>query len=1060
MSPSGEGLKISGIRILGFGHFHGYELSLSPGLNLLFGENEAGKSTLLAFIRAVLFGFERRQSPQRYQPESGDFGGELELSTHFGPLRVRRQGSRRRADGELHLRGPDGEPLPESRLAEALAGVTRELFFEVFAFGLGELSSFERLAEQGTVSEALFAAGMQGAQRLPQVVEVLRKSAEEIYTPRGVKPALNAALSALAEVQEKLRAVGDRPAHYLEARAQLGALEERLKDLDGRLSSAKAEHDRLRRLEAAVVDLCAAERLEKELSELPDLSGFPEAGVSRLEELLRQLAAARMEREELSAQVGALERELSWHQKAQGGERPEGELRAGLEAFTSRQPLRRSLESRRAALEETRRQLSAQLWGLGLGGDDSWLLGLDLGAAARGSLTEARERADRCERELSKAADALKAASGIRERAEEEVRRLTAQVTALPSVAASELRRVQAALARVEPLRVERARLADQMFDRRTSLDRLRAQLLASPRELFPLWSFFLGFLVLAAAVGALWLVEPRAFSAALAAAAALGAISLLVQRRAASSHREQCRALEAAAARRKQEVSHLESELEQLGAREGALGAELASVSSQAGVEPGAEPPRLARRADEVSEALAAVSRRAALAQELESLTAQLSAAVRQERAAQADRAMAEASLSRVLREIDALVVPKGFPKGLSARAAVELWSDAASIQQRLLELSAEGKALEADEKGCREAAERLVELARQAALSGVEELGPEGAATAVGALLERGQEAKEAVLKLGQKREVMLAQIAGRQRAVQELETGVASLLASAGCSEAEAFRARAAQAARFQKLRFALRESASRAEAATGLSAAEARAGLREAGGEAALLIRLEGMAQDLSVHEAEKKRLAEERGSFLERVKAWEEDAQVPAQRLKEEQLSARAMELANRVAIERLALSLLFRARRRFEREQQPKVIRLAAGLFGELTGGRYANVYTRGRELFVADAQGKEWNAEQLSRGTREQLYLAFRLAVIEDFGDTRVPLPIIVDDILVNFDPERTRHTLSVLARLSRRHQVIAFTCHPTLEELFRAAGAKVAPISARRQLSLVSSS
>ncbi|MHB8879812.1 MAG: AAA family ATPase, partial [Myxococcaceae bacterium] len=151
-------MKIDRLDIEAFGHFRGHSLSLSPGLNLLHGANEAGKSTLLAFVRAVLFGFEKRSSAGRYEPEGGlALGGGLELSAHFGPLRVRRRGGKR-TEGELSVASPDGTPLPESRLADALAGISKELFFEVFAFGLHELSSFERLAAQGSVSEALFAA--------------------------------------------------------------------------------------------------------------------------------------------------------------------------------------------------------------------------------------------------------------------------------------------------------------------------------------------------------------------------------------------------------------------------------------------------------------------------------------------------------------------------------------------------------------------------------------------------------------------------------------------------------------------------------------------------------------------------------------------------------------------------------------------------------------------------------------------------------------------------------------------------------------------------------------
>ena len=68
-------MKIDRVRIDGFGHFESFALDLKPGLNVVFGPNEAGKSTLLAFIRAVLFGFGKRSQVDRYEPAKGPIGG-------------------------------------------------------------------------------------------------------------------------------------------------------------------------------------------------------------------------------------------------------------------------------------------------------------------------------------------------------------------------------------------------------------------------------------------------------------------------------------------------------------------------------------------------------------------------------------------------------------------------------------------------------------------------------------------------------------------------------------------------------------------------------------------------------------------------------------------------------------------------------------------------------------------------------------------------------------------------------------------------------------------------
>ena len=77
-----------------------------------------------------------------------------------------------------------------------------------------------------------------------------------------------------------------------------------------------------------------------------------------------------------------------------------------------------------------------------------------------------------------------------------------------------------------------------------------------------------------------------------------------------------------------------------------------------------------------------------------------------------------------------------------------------------------------------------------------------------------------------------------------------------------------------------------------------------------------------------------------------------------------------------------------------------------------------------------------------LSDGTADQLFLSLRLAAIELYLDqyiavSKETMPIILDDILVNFDDNRTIATLDCLAKLSEKSQVILFTHHQHLEEL-----------------------
>ena len=80
-------------------------------------------------------------------------------------------------------------------------------------------------------------------------------------------------------------------------------------------------------------------------------------------------------------------------------------------------------------------------------------------------------------------------------------------------------------------------------------------------------------------------------------------------------------------------------------------------------------------------------------------------------------------------------------------------------------------------------------------------------------------------------------------------------------------------------------------------------------------------------------------------------------------------------------------------------------------------------------------------DASDLSRGSVEQLYLCLRLGLAETFAERSEALPIILDDVLVNFDPGRAVSVAEVLAETAQRHQVLLLTCHPHLEEIVRSA-------------------
>jgi uncharacterized protein YhaN len=113
-------------------------------------------------------------------------------------------------------------------------------------------------------------------------------------------------------------------------------------------------------------------------------------------------------------------------------------------------------------------------------------------------------------------------------------------------------------------------------------------------------------------------------------------------------------------------------------------------------------------------------------------------------------------------------------------------------------------------------------------------------------------------------------------------------------------------------------------------------------------------------------------------------------------------------------------------------------------IFNALTCGLYSRVASEPDDnnradlvMIQRDFPEERQRIGQLSEGTRDQLFLALRVAAIEDHLNSAEPLPFIGDDILQTFDDDRAFATLRVLADLSQRTQVILLTHHRHILEL-----------------------
>ena len=160
------------------------------------------------------------------------------------------------------------------------------------------------------------------------------------------------------------------------------------------------------------------------------------------------------------------------------------------------------------------------------------------------------------------------------------------------------------------------------------------------------------------------------------------------------------------------------------------------------------------------------------------------------------------------------------------------------------------------------------------------------------------------------------------------------------------------------------------------------------------------------------------------------------------KLEHQQLLTRQEEAARSYASLLLARRMLRAAIATWEGKSQPEVYRQASRYLKLMTDGKWEKVSLspEGR-LQVVDAARTARSPEHLSLGTCQQLYLALRIALLQQADNVGRSIPVFADDILVNFDAQRRRGAARALAELARTRQVVLFTCHEEVVKALRKA-------------------
>lgn len=1013
-------MRILSAHIDGFGVWSGLKLdALHDRIAVFYGPNEAGKTTLLEFVRTVLYGFSRDRA-RRYLPpvRGGQPGGSLQLAGPGGRFTVSRHRSLRGDDESLRILSSDGALQPDYVLGGLLGGLDEATFKQVFALGLAEMQELGTLSDSAA-AEFLYqlSTGLNGV-TLAEVLRELAVSRERIVSPDKTACKFAELLSRRETLEheiDELRSQVHRQAAIAHEQAELVTA----------IATCEADRDQAehaaRAVEAAITVREPWQRraeLAREIAHLPPVAAVPGGTIERLDEINEAIDGRRRRIAELVRSRRTLRgemRALPYHAMLA---RHAARIEALAEQATWLSTLESQVDELTGQITTLENQLADHRRELGVSGKHAHNE-LPTRKALVGRLRPAA-------RAMAKADKRVKAAQEEQAASLRQAQKLAAQIrAALKETSPQEL----APALETSGNLVAQLRRRVQLDERLGQLARHEAELadqgrLLLDRQLLPGWvlvalgSVFVFGVVLVLAnmflpsslVGtAGWML---ATIGALGAAGAAGGKFLLD--RSATNQLEACQ----------KQAAILASQVKQAKEEREAIDAQLPRGGGPLLVRLQMAEKDLAA----LEELLGVDSQRKAAAAAAEAAAARVTAADRESRDARRrwEQALASSGLSKNLTPQQARQFA-GRHRELSTLSEqhAERWHVLQDRQHDLDALTGRIKQVFADieaQPASRRASEQLHELEQKLA------------AHEVVAAKRTALEQRAARLRRQQTR-LTTAVRRGEQRRQQLLHEAQAA-------SEAD-LRVRAAEHERRQAL-VARRDALSR-DIATGLAGRLSEEELRGwlEGPEAARLEeRWDELARQVDAIASRLHELHEQRGRLEQEAVSLVDDRRLSSRLVELAALDEQLREAVERWRVLTITECLLDSVRRGYETDRQPEALKEASKHLERLTGGRYTRVWTPlgERSLRVDDGEGNSLSVEVLSRGTREQLFLSLRLALVDVYARRGLELPLVLDDVLVNFDARRAQAAAVVLREFAEAgHQVLVFTCHEHLAQLFR---------------------
>lgn len=984
-------MKLLKLHIYGFGRFQDLKISLDDGtIQTFLGDNETGKSTLMAFIRCVFFGFPTRaHSELRYEPRlGGRYGGSITIETEkFGVVTVERV-SGKAAVGDAKVYFDDGSIGGEDELKLIVGQIDRALFTGIYSFGLTDLQSIEGL-DSDELNRFLYGVGFSGRNNLLDLEKKTNKTLHELYKPTGRKPVINERLKNVAEKEEKVLAWQRKLSQYGNLVDEREHFTKELQQVEGLKAELNNKYRYYQKLKAIAPIVVEKQTYEHRLQQLPQYNPFPEDGLERLEKLQEShllLLAELTDVKNKLEQIDMEKRKIHVKEELSNLSDAIGEVRETGKLYESKRE-EKALLIQNLQFEQQEYELLKERSGV----SDFEMRNIDISFLAEEKLTELvrEEEASRQKEQLLQGQ--IQQVRYLLEEKEKQVESLLSEL--LDDKTRQSLQNERDAFKTEDELRRE-MQFVDQSLQQVTEQLKLFSVTSQKSSNILSL------ILIIVTLVSGIFLIANKQWQLSIPLfiiTVCVVIFLLIIKKKPSKVVRNLMKQKQELSSTRNDIINELEREKD--------------------------------KKFVKITERL------------------QLDHQLRERLSLkELNLKEAEENYQMICKEFDKWEITHNqlkdhlrtwalkyhYPVGFEASYYIKLLKmveDLKKKERQLLHLQEKltviDEQLTKEEVKVKSLCDRFsLTYNKDHHIQHIEKLTR---------LLKLEQEANRLLIQYNEQEQQLERKRETLQEKSNQYEREFEKLYRLANVQSEEQFRQKEKSWRQSRQIQEKLRvlKSQIRAQVSDENELVKLEEDILKY--RDVLENKVKELDEKINDCWEEEKRLHKEIASLSLQIKELEEGSNYSETLHSFENEKGILKEEMREWLFHRTVKLLIDEAKAVYEKERQPKVLKEALKLFEAITNGEYVQLFAPiGEERFIVERKdGLRFQPNELSQGTKEQLYLAIRLALAK-VHSKEITFPLFIDDIFVNFDAKRRLQAISVLKKLSNGHQVIFFTCHP----------------------------